>query len=414
VSIVTSIALVIAGCSSSKKTTTTSSSAAAPGSSAATSAAAPSGDPFKIGFICSCGTGLPAIDGISIMNVWEKWTNAHGGINGHPVDLITAVDPGNPGVALTKVKDLISQGIIALISTDGSSDAVWISYAESQNLPIFDTPFGSPAMTLSKNSFSTGVSEFYLRDEIVLATKKAGATKLAVLYCAEVAVCAAQVDGAKTAAAKYGGVDIVYSAAILATAPNYTAQCLEAKSKGADAMFIASSAGPALAVGSNCAAQGYTPHQVSDEGAYSQSFAGKPGYEGFIATADNYPFFDFSTPAMKTFQGAFQQYAPDILANPLYGVAVQLQWTMGLLITEAAVKGKVGTTNPMTAAALFDGIYADSGTTLGGLTPPLTFTKGSSHENRCWFWVGIQGGKFATPYGTQPQCADEHPAAASS
>jgi branched-chain amino acid transport system substrate-binding protein len=348
------------------------------------------------------------------MSVWEKYTNAHGGINGHPVQLITAVEPGNPGVALTKVKDLISQGIIALISTDGSADAAWISYAESQNIPIFATPFGSPAMTLSKNAFSTGVSEFYLRDEIILATKKAGATKLAVLYCAEVAVCAAQVDGAKTAAAQYGGVEVVYSAAILASAPNYTAQCLTAKQKGADAMFIASSAGPSLAVASNCAAQGYTPHQVSDEAAYGVSFAGKPGLEGFIGTQDNWPFFDTSIPAAKTEHDAFEQYEPSILTNPLFSVSVELQWTMGLLITEAAVKGKVGTTNPMTPAALFDGVYADSGTTLGGLAPPLTFTKGQSNENKCWFWVGIKDGKFAMPYGTQPECAQTHPAAAAS
>ena len=170
-----------------------------------------------------------------------------------------------------------------------------------------------------------------------------------------------------------------------------------------------------LAVAQNCSQQGYAPHIVSDEGAYSLSFAGKPGLDGFIGTADNYPFFDFDgIPAMKTFYDAFKQYQPGYLTNPLFGVVTELQWTMGLLITEAAVKGKVGTTNPMTPAALFDGVYADSGTTLGGMTPPLTFIQGQSNENRCWFWVGINGGKFQTPYGSTPTCATEHPKAAAS
>ena len=403
---------LVAACSSSKKTTTPTSSAAAGSSSAAAgTSAAPSGAPFKIGFICACGSGLAAIDGIRIQNVWVKYINAHGGINGHPVDLITATDPGNPGVALTKVKDLISQGIIALISIDTASDAAWTSTAEAANIPIFTSPFGSPAMTLSKNAFSTGVSENYLRDEVVLATKKAGASKLALMYCAEVAVCAAQVDGAKAAVAQYGGVDLVYTASVLSTAPNYTAQCLAAKEKGADAMFLALGAATSLAVAQNCSQQGYAPHIVSDEGAYSLSFAGKPGLDGFIGTADNYPFFDFTgIPAMKTFHDAFTQYDASILTDPLYGVTTELQWTMGLLITEAAEKGKVGTTNPMTGAALFDGVYADSGTTLGGMTPPLTFIKGQSNENKCWFWVSIDNGKFNTKYGTTPQCADPHPA----
>jgi branched-chain amino acid transport system substrate-binding protein len=414
IAIITTVVLVVAGCSSSKKTTTPSSSAAGSSGAAAgsSSAAAPTGAPFKIGFICACGTGLAAIDGIRIQNVWVKYANAHGGINGHPVDLITAIDPGNPGVALTKVKDLISQGIIALISIDTASDAAWTSAAEAANIPIFTSPFGSPAMTLSKNAFSTGVSENYLRDEVVLATKKAGASKLALMYCAEVAVCAAQVDGAKAAVAQYGGVTLVYTASVLSSAPNYTAQCLAAKEKGADAMFLALGAATSLAVAQNCFQQGYTPHIVSDEGAYSQSFAGKPGLDGFIGTADNYPFFDFTgIPAMKTFHDAFTQYDAGILSDPLYGVTTQLQWTMGLLITEAAEKGKVGTTNPMTGAAMFDGVYADSGTTLGGMTPPLTFIKGQSNENKCWFWVGIDSGKFNTKYGTAPQCADPHPAA---
>jgi branched-chain amino acid transport system substrate-binding protein len=411
VSILLAAALVMTGCSSSKKSGGATTSAAAGSSSAGggSTAPAPTGDPFKIGFICTCGTGLAAIDAIRIMTVWEKYTNDNGGINGHPVQLVTAVDPGNPGVALTKVKELVAQNIVALVSTDGTSDAAWISYMESTNIPILITPFGSPAATLSQHTFSTGVSEFYLRDEIILATKKAGASKLALLYCAEIAVCSAQVTGAKKAAAQYGGVDVVYDAAVLASAPNYTAQCLTAKSKGADAMFFAAGAATSLAVASNCATQGYTPHIVSDEGAYSLAFAGKPGLDGFIGTADNYPFYDFDgIPAMKTFKDAFTKYDASILTDPLYGVTTQLEWTMGLLITEAAVKNGVGKANPITPAALLDGIYAVDGTTLGGMTPPLHLTKGEQHENRCWFWTSIENGKWTTKYGTKSECADKH------
>jgi branched-chain amino acid transport system substrate-binding protein len=416
VSVVTAIALVITGCSSSKKNSVSSSSTAGGSSAAASGTSSPTGAPFKLGFICECTANVlgATVDASAVIKAWESYTNAHGGVNGHPVDVIVESEPANPGVALNDVKDLASKGIIALIDADPTDDTGFTSYALGLNIPIFSEPFSSPGMTVSPNSFATGVSENYLADEIILATKKAGATKLAMLYCAEVAVCAFEVDPMKAAAAKYGGVDVVYSASILAAAPNYTAQCLEAKNKGADAMFIADSAGPSLAAASSCAQQGYTPHQVSDEAAYSMAFAGKPGMDGFIGTTDNWPFFDTSIPAAKTFHDALQQYDPGALTNPIFGVGVELEWTIGMLFTEAAVKGKVGTTNPMTPAALFDGLYADSGTTLGGMTPPLTFIKGQGHEDHCWFWVGINNGKFNTSYGTQPACATAHPAAAPS
>jgi branched-chain amino acid transport system substrate-binding protein len=414
VSLVASVALVVAGCSSSAKKTTTSSSAAA-GSSAASAVASPTGAAFKIGYICNCATGLGGgTTDLDTINAWEKYTNGHGGINGHPVQLFTQNEPGNPGVATNDVKTLVGDGIIALIDDDGASDQAWASYIASVNIPVFAVPFTSPAITLGTFAFSTGVSENYLGDEIILATKKVNATKLALLYCAEVAVCAYEINVLKAAAASYGGVDLVYDAAILQTAPDYAAQCLTAKEKGADAMFIASAGSVSIRVAQSCAQQGYTPHQVSDEAAWGASFPGKPGIDGFVGTSDNWPIFDTSLPAEQTMHTALNASSPAILASPNLTVGTELIWTLGLLITEAAVKGKVGSTNPMTPAALFDGVYADSGTTLGGLTPPLTFTKGQPNEDKCWFWVGINSGKFGTPYGTQPTCATTHPAAPAS
>jgi branched-chain amino acid transport system substrate-binding protein len=413
VSLLAAVSLLVAACSSSSKSSSGgSSSSTAAGTAGATStAAATTGTPFKLGFICQCTSGLLGgqPDPIAIITAWEKYTNANGGINGHPVNVVTESEPGNPGVALNDVKSLIGQGIIGLINDDTANDAAFTTYADSANIPIFSGPFGSPAMTLSHNSFSTGVSENYLADEIILATKKAGATKLAILYCAEEAVCAFEVAPIKAAAAKYGGVDVVFSASVLQSAPNYTAQCLAAKEKGADAMFIADGAAVSLSVASSCAQQGYTPHQVSDDGAYGQNFQGAPGMDGLIATEDNWPFFDTSIPAAKAMHDALNQYAPGILTNALFGETTVVEWTMGLLITAAAEAGKVGSTNPMTPAALFDGVYAVSGTTLGGMTPPLTFKKGQSNENTCWFWIGINSsGKFGMPYGTQPACAPAH------
>jgi branched-chain amino acid transport system substrate-binding protein len=44
------------------------------------------------------------------------------------------------------------------------------------------------------------------------------------------------------------------------------------------------------------------------------------------------------------------------------------------------------------AAEVLKGLYALKGNTLGGLTVPLTFTKGKPHSITCWFTTRIQNG----------------------
>jgi hypothetical protein len=102
---------------------------------------------------------------------------------------------------------------------------------------------------------------------------------------------------------------------------------------------------------------------------------------------------------------AFNQYDPSLLKLPEYGDLSTQQWTVGLLIGEAAKAGNVGSSSPMTGSALLDGIYTLHSTNLGGMTPTLTFTRGQGTANKCWFWVAIQNGKWGLPYGTTPTCA---------
>jgi branched-chain amino acid transport system substrate-binding protein len=190
------------------------------------------------------------------------------------------------------------------------------------------------------------------------------------------------------------------------SAPDYTAQCLAAKSAGADGLFIAAiSSAAALRVTRNCVQQSYTPHLIEPAGAFDQSFAGAPGTNGMIAPESTVPFFDTSNAGIQTMNAAFNQYAPGLTKASTYNDVPVWQWTSGLLIAAAAKAGDVGTTKPLTAAAMLAGIYALHSTNLGGMTPTLTFVKGKPNYNKCWFYAAIQNGKFATPYGLTPTCA---------
>jgi len=400
--------LTLTACGSSKKTSAsgpTTSSGHSPATTVAP-ASQPSGTPFKVGFIAMSNSAQqsattevqPAIE------AWLKYTNAHGGINGHPVQLDVQLEPGNPGVALTDVHKLVSDGVVAIIDGDGDDDASWTTYIASQNIPVLASGFNSPAMTASSDNFSVSTSEFYFDYELVLAAKKINKTKMGFMYCAEQPVCAQEVAPLKTVA-KSLGVQVVFDTSILASAPNYTAQCLAAKDAGVDALYIADAPAPVLAVAANCTQQGYTPQEISDDGAYSQSFARAPGFDGMIAAEDNIPFFVTSTPASATMHAAFKQYAPSILTSPNYDEEPVIAWDSGLLIAAGAQAGDVGSTKPLSGTALIAGLYALHQTNLGGMTPTLTFVPNQPHESQCWFWVSITKNRFTTPYGLTPACA---------
>ena len=65
----------------------------------------------------------------------------------------------------------------------------------------------------------------------MLAAQKVGGHKMAVLYCAENPACK-QTVAPLQAAGKQFGIPVVFNASVLASAPNYTAQCLAAKARG--------------------------------------------------------------------------------------------------------------------------------------------------------------------------------------
>ncbi len=71
-------------------------------------------------------------------------------------------------------------------------------------------------------------------------------------------------------------------------------------------------------------------------------------------------------------------------------------------VAAAAKAGNLGA-NP-TPSQVKSGLYALSGATLGGLTPPLTFKSGAPNPVHCYFQLGIKNGQFTEPNGTRYSC----------
>ena len=364
-------------------------------------AAQPAGTPIKIGYISQGQIGPTVIDEIPVFSAWVKWTNADGGLDGHPVQLITATEPGDVAVATTDVQKLLGDGIVALFDEDGN-DAAWSSMVEKANVAVFS---GVETLTFAGSDDSFGLTQTPLitPDEDLMAAKKIGASKLALLYCTEYSSCAQAVPFYKAEGEKYG-VDIVYNAAVSGSSPNYLAQCLAAKAAGANSVFVASTSDVGLRVLASCAKQGYTPHLITAAGAYQKSFAGAPGTNGMIVGSGNVPFFDTANPAIATMTKVLNHYDPSITKSGSYTDTAVWNWASGTILEQAVKAANLGPSTTITPTALRDALFTLHTTTAGGLSPGVTFTQGKPETNSCFYYAGMKNGKFSLPYGLKVSC----------
>ena len=86
-----------------------------------------------------------------------------------------------------------------------------------------------------------------------------------------------------------------------------------------------------------------------------------------------------------------------------FGEIALSTWAAGIEVQEAVQAGKV-TATP-TAAEVTNGLYnLPKGTTLGGLSPPIHFVKGTIASNPCSYIMGIKNHKFVELHGGNLLC----------
>jgi branched-chain amino acid transport system substrate-binding protein len=237
------------------------------------------------------------------------------------------------------------------------------------------------------------------------AANLSGKKNLALLYCSNVAACAQLVPAVKGDAGTTG-VKVVYSAGYDASAPNFTAVCLAAKSANANSI---EPVGPVVAsnfrVLQNCRAQGYNPLPImSGTNFGTQAYIKSNGVTNLWGWTNSLPYF-VKSPATTTFDKVMASYLPKATSDQ----DVLDDW--GGLQIFATAASKVPASAKATTTDIYNGLYAMHGSTLNGLTVPLDYTKGKPTPITCAFFLDYKNGKFGTPDGLKPKC---QPAAASS
>lgn len=395
---------VVTACSSSSSGSSDSTAGLTAGSTAASTSSAggsapsgsgsasPSGTPVSVGVVCSC-TG-PYADNFAAVgktvHAWADSVNAAGGINGHPVNLDFKDDAGNPGNSATAAKALISDHVAVILDATLLSQ-VWTKDAADAHIPVVGGDLTSPIFYTDPNAYPAGGTIDYTAYADIMTAKQAGAKNLGVIYCSEVPDCQELFKGLQKAG-KELGVPVTYSSAVSLTAPNYTAQCVGAKSQNVTALFIASNATGFAHVAQDCDQQGYDPIYIEQGDGFKMLLASTPGLKDHLwAPFATLPMFA-DKPAVQQLNQAVDKYYPGLRTSDEYDEYVVEAWAGGRLI-EAAVKATgLGSDKTISAEQLTNGLNSLKGETLGGLAPPLTFHAGQPHSTNCWYTGRVQNG----------------------
>jgi len=410
------VVLVAGACSSSpsssatvgSSSTATSSSSTPATSSSATTAA--TGTPYVIGNIGTysgpyASSGQGAHDA---MIAWEKYTNAHGGINGHPIQLIQYDDQLNAGLALTDVKTMVQQDhVMAIVgvSSVGAEDA-WAPYIASTTTAVIGDDLAGDEMGKYKNFFPEGTARttgyYYALPKMA---DQLGDTKYGAIYCAEAAACS-QIATSQKSQASAAGVSFVFSTSASATATSYTAQCLAAKSSGAKAIALLLAGSVAAEVAAQCAQQGYTPQYLQAANGFTEQETTNSSLNGVAGPLPDFPWFSSATPAMQEFQDAMHTYEPQDFSSSSYGYseAAAMAWASAEIFEAAAKNLPAGQDS---SADLEQQLYKlPAGDTFGGLTPPITYSSsGIEPDNKCFFEIELKNGSYTALNGAKAVCA---------
>jgi branched-chain amino acid transport system substrate-binding protein len=322
---------------------------------------------------------------------WVADVNARGGLAGHPVQLITADDRGDPSQAVAVARRLVEQdGVIAFFGIPAPTTAQAIlGYLETKGVPAIGSCICNTDQDKSPMMFEAGPggSDGLAWEHFGAMVEGTDKRKVAVFYCREAATCSNLLALYKKWAGP-AGVQIVYEAQMSIAQPDYTAEVIQARNAGAEAIIGLADNATVVRIARSAHRQNYQPLIVAQHAASDERFieAGGADVEGALVASTTA---EWSTSAeMADYRQAMAQYAP----NGIRGSMGSNVWTAGKLLEKAAARFPARPTS----ADVLEGLYSLRGETLGGKIPPTTFARGRSHAdtNTCHVPGVIRGGKI--------------------
>jgi branched-chain amino acid transport system substrate-binding protein len=343
-----------------------------------------SGTPIKIGYVAS-ESGAQAQNGLAakaVAHAWQEYTNANGGVLGHPVE-IDMVDSKNtvPGATSAAKKFLSDDSVDAIFMTDLVAEGAMGDLFKDTPVPIISGGGSSDLLWSQVPGVFQDVSgSDYTIKSYVDQAKAAGAKNFGWAACAEVAVCATNGTKAEDYA-KSVGLGATGVQQFSASASDYTAQCLAFTGKKTDAIAFNIGYAVGARVATDCLQQGYTGifsviNSGFDQATFSKvsGFKSAGGTQGFPWWADD--------PQVATYRDAMKKYSPDGAWQSGNSTSI---WSSFELFKKALENAKP---TEITRSAALDAMYTINNETLGGLLPePITYTKGQPSKAVGCSWL---------------------------
>jgi branched-chain amino acid transport system substrate-binding protein len=326
------------------------------------------------------GIGIPMLHGVK---AWVGDVNARGGLNGHPVKLVSYDDAGEPGRALSSTQRLVEQDKAIVIL------GIFQPTTEQKQVPVMSTCNCAPADDLSPMIFPIGPGGLgnAWQHSLPLLTGVDQDTRdhIGVLYCQEAPICP---DAAKNIETfqKDANFKIVWKAQASLAAPDYTSEMLAARNAGAKAIFEIMDNHSVLRIQRAANRQGYKVLHNVQFSMYDGRFENVPELEG-VFTSSPTPMWSLS-PKMADYRDALKKYVPG---------GVGAAWGAEAFVSGKLLEKMSKNFSPApTAADVLAGLWSLQNETLGGLLPGITYYKGETHRNSnlCMVPIRIKGGKF--------------------
>jgi branched-chain amino acid transport system substrate-binding protein len=347
------------------------------------------------------GPQAPMVRGL---RVWTQYVNSRGGLFGRQLQLVVVDDRGDPAQHVAALRDLVeNRKAVAFVENAAElTIASGRQYLESAGVPVIGGSCTSAIEFSSPMFFSqcSPISDLYYGIVKSGVKHSGGRTKMALLSCLEAQVCtdsrATTVDGG--AASRAGG-NLVYDARFSVAQPDFTSECQQASSRGAELLQIIADASAIARVAQSCSRQGYEPVYVQGSATVGYDTKDIPGITDLIVSTQVFPFTAADTPARAEFQQVMKSFYD---RSPGPGEAYG--WTAAKLFETAATRAAQATQS-LTRQTLLDALHSFKGETLDGLAVPLTFPAGRPSQNApCWFVMRAQGGKWSVLEGGKPVC----------
>jgi branched-chain amino acid transport system substrate-binding protein len=365
------------------------------------------GEPLQLGQVGSFSGVFGPLTGSAktALAIWVAQVNARGGVACHPIVLHAVDDGGDPSRGSALVGELVSnykiQAFVGMMSLSLNGE---VQAIERTKLPVVGGDMVSDPWFTHPQFFPQGAGLQAIVDGAVRQAIEDGKQVHGLLYCVEVGVCTT-VAKMVPDSAKSQGAQFVYSSPVSLTQTDFTAQCQNAKNAGVQAFGMAVDGSAIARVARSCAALGYHPQFVTGGGVVSSAQAKDPGIrQDTMSTASsNAPWMLTDNPGQQEYAAALARYAPGTETDGPSMIA----WAAGKLF-EAAIErlGPGARSAPLTTADIYTGLGKIKNETLGGLSPPLTFSPGqkAAPQLHCVYFELDSEKGWTAPHGSTPVC----------